>query len=184
MPLADNSVDLVLTSPPYLTRIDYAVAYMRELAVLGVNVRTDRRIRTELMGTTVIREQEAGAVCPLGEIAQKLVEKVSQHDSYASGVYYLKQARQYLTDLTESLGEITRVTKPGGIMHLVVQDSYYKDVPVPLADICIEESCMRGWTEIKRNPYPVKRTLVALNTAAQNYAKGAIDETVITMQKD
>ncbi|HET8641928.1 MAG TPA: DNA methyltransferase, partial [Pseudonocardiaceae bacterium] len=43
LPIRDGSVGLVLTSPPYLTRIDYAVAYARELAILGVDILADRR---------------------------------------------------------------------------------------------------------------------------------------------
>jgi hypothetical protein len=183
MPLSDSCIDLILTSPPYLTRIDYAIAYMRELAVLGINVRADRKMRSELMGTTVIRRGSAVSASSFGELSEKLLMHVAQHGSHASGVYYLKQTRQYLTDLTESLDDITRVAKPGAFMHLVVQDSYYKEIPVPLADICIDESGLRGWKLLKKDPHPVKRTLVALNTVARSYVKGAVEESVISLQK-
>ena len=39
--IEENSVDLVLTSPPYCTRIDYAVATSVELALLGFQKKTD-----------------------------------------------------------------------------------------------------------------------------------------------
>ena len=35
IPINDNYLDCILTSPPYCTRIDYAIATMPELAVLG-----------------------------------------------------------------------------------------------------------------------------------------------------
>ncbi|MGW3875966.1 hypothetical protein ACWEC4_34580 [Streptomyces sp. NPDC005055] len=182
LPVQDNSVDVVLTSPPYLTRIDYAVAYTRELAVLGHDIAKDRTLRSALMGTTLIRGATDSSL-QVGEIAQSLIKDVTSHSSKASSGYYRKQALQYLNDLTAGLDEVTRVTKSGGVLHLVVQDSYYKDVPVQLADICIEESAMRGWTLVGRDPYAVKRTLTSLNTAARNYKKADVSETVISLRK-
>lgn len=182
MPLRDSSVDAVLTSPPYLTRIDYAVAYARELAILGINIDSDRSLRRALMGTTLTRPLQVENCDHLSKVSQQLLEKIANHDSKASSGYYLKQARQYLCDLADGLQEITRVCRPGAHMTLVVQDSYYKDISVPLADICIAEAELRGWKLAAREAFPVKRTLTAVNTAAQAYEKGEVSETVITFR--
>jgi DNA modification methylase len=182
LPLSAESIDLVLTSPPYLTRIDYAVAYTRELALLGVDISKDRSLRSALMGTTLIRG-DALIDFDMGSIAQSLISDISSHASKASNGYYRKQAVQYLRDLLQGLDEVTRVTKRGGILHLVVQDSYYKDVPVRLADICIEEAVLRGWTFSDSDPYPVRRTLTSLNKAARKYKKSEVAETVVTLCK-
>ncbi|MFE4671565.1 DNA methyltransferase [Streptomyces sp. NPDC056723] len=182
LPLPAESIDLVLTSPPYLTRIDYAVAYTRELALLGVDISKDRSLRSALMGTTLIRG-DAPIDFDMGSIAKLLISDVSSHASKASGGYYRKQAVQYLRDLLQGLDEVTRVTKPGGLLHLVVQDSYYKDVPVRLADICIEEAVLRGWSLVDSDPYPVRRTLTSLNKAARKYKKSEVVETVVTLRK-
>lgn len=183
LPVASKSIDLVLTSPPYLTRIDYAVAYTRELAFLGVDISRDRSLRSALMGTTLIRGGEADDL-KLGSIADSMLADISSHSSKASSGYYRKQTIQYLVDLTLGLSEITRVTKSGGSLHLVVQDSYYKDVPVRLADICVEESELRGWTLVNREPYAVRRTLTSLNKAARNYTKSEVAETVVTLRRN
>ncbi|WP_190172691.1 hypothetical protein [Streptomyces mirabilis] len=179
IPLKNDCVDAVLTSPPYLTRIDYAVAYARELAILGIDISQDRSLRLALMGTTLTRADQGLKIELLSAISADLLLKVENHKSKASGGYYLKQARQYLSDLTRALEEITRVCKPGAHMMLVVQDSYYKDIPVNLADICIAESELRGWELLGRDNFAVKRTLTALNTSAQAYKKGEVAETVI-----
>ncbi|WP_328982149.1 hypothetical protein [Streptomyces mirabilis] len=183
LPVANNSIDSVLTSPPYLTRIDYAVAYTRELALLGVDISRDRSLRAALMGTTLIRSGTASDLS-LGSIADSLLADISGHSSKASSGYYRKQAIQYLADLTQGLSEITRVTKPGGFLHLVVQDSYYKDVHVRLANICVEESELRGWSLVNSEPYAVRRTLTSLNKAARNYKKSEVAETVVTLRKN
>ncbi|GAB2894315.1 hypothetical protein GCM10022245_32040 [Streptomyces mayteni] len=183
LPLSNGSVDVVLTSPPYLTRIDYAVAYTRELAVLGHDIAKDRTLREALMGTTLIR-QHADSHLRIGETARALIDDVTSHSSKASAGYYRKQVLQYLSDLTAGLDEVTRVTADKAIFHLVVQDSYYKDIPVRLADICVEECAMRGWSLVNRDPYVVKRTLTSVNTAARNYKKSDVAETVISLRKE
>ncbi|MFE8954245.1 hypothetical protein [Streptomyces althioticus] len=179
MPLQENSVDAVLTSPPYLTRIDYAVAYARELAILGIDIDGDRSLRRALMGTTLTRPVQVADCEHLSDVSRDLLEKVANHGSKASSGYYLKQARQYLCDLADGLEEITRVSRAGAHMMLVVQDSYYKDISVPLAEICIAESERRGWELVGREAFPVKRTLTAVNTPARAYKKGEVAETVV-----
>jgi hypothetical protein len=182
LPLVSNSVDAVLTSPPYLTRIDYAVAYTRELALLGLDTSKDRSLRSALMGTTLIRSR-GGEDPAVGRVAANMLADITGHSSKASSGYYRKQALQYLNDLVQGLDEITRVAKAGAVMFLVVQDSYYKDVPVKLADICAEECELRGWCAEDADPYPVRRTLTSLNKSARKYKKTEVSETVITLRK-
>jgi hypothetical protein len=185
IPVADASVNAILTSPPYLTRIDYAVAYSRELAIMGIDISKDRLLRSSLMGTTLIRPDAMKSEQKYGSRATELVERVAAHPSKASNGYYLKQARQYLDDLGKSLDELTRVSASGAVLILVVQDSYYKDVPVPLAEICIEEATARGWrSDASPQHYEVKRTLTQLNTAARAYVKGQVAETVVTLRRE
>jgi hypothetical protein len=183
LPLQENSISTVLTSPPYLTRIDYAVAYRRELAVLGFDTALSRGIRASLMGTTVIRPASEDAIGGLGELTRGLLRQISQHSSKASSGYYLKQAQQYFTDLAAALREISRVCKPGATMTLVVQDSFYKEIHLSLADICIAESEVCGWTLEKHDRFPVKRTLTSLNTAAKKYDKKTVTESAIVLRK-
>ncbi|MCQ8190623.1 hypothetical protein [Streptomyces rugosispiralis] len=182
LPLATNSIDIIVTSPPYLTRIDYAVAYARELAVLGIDVFSEKTLRKALMGTTLTR-QASMTPSLLGPMAEALLSDISQHASKASSSYYMKQAKQYLNDLNSGLRESARVSKPGAEMHLVVQDSYYKDVLVPLAEICIEEAKRYGWELQEHEMFPVKRLLTTLNTSARAYKKGDVSESVITFTR-
>jgi tRNA G10 N-methylase Trm11 len=182
VPLMDNSIDVVLTSPPYLTRIDYAVAYARELAVLGIDVLKSRELRSSLMGTTLIRSSRLEDLS-LGAAASDLIRRVSAHPSKASRGYYLKQVRQYLDDLCISLDEITRVAKNGASLCMVVQDSFYKDEHVPLAEICKDEADRRGWIFDSLTAFPVIRSLTSLNKEARKYKKSQVEESVITFRK-
>ena len=49
-----GELQCILTSPPYCTRIDYAIATRRELAVLGANPGEVRELRESQIGTPVI----------------------------------------------------------------------------------------------------------------------------------
>lgn len=182
LPLMNGSVDVIVTSPPYLTRIDYGIAYSRELAVLGIDTSVDRSLRSGLMGTTLIRGPIGSLGDSLGGLASGLIKDISGHSSKASGGYYLKQAVQYFSDLTAGLNEVTRVAKLGASMSLVVQDSYYKDIHVRLADICAEEAKMRGWEVVWSEQFKVTRSLTSLNKAAKEYVKGEVAESVLDFQ--
>jgi len=169
LPISSGVVDVVLTSPPYLTRIDYAVAYSRELAILGIDITADRTLRGQLMGTTLIRKMDARNYSFQGESARNLISSISQ-------------ACQYLDDLNRGFDEISRVCKIGASATFVVQDSYYKDIPIPLADICEEAAVLRGWKLVEKQPFEVGRTLVSLNSSARSYTKSPVNETVITLE--
>jgi tRNA G10 N-methylase Trm11 len=185
LPLADESVDTILASPPYLTRIDYAAAYARELAIMGFDIARDRTLRETLMGTTLIRSSDHNHNgSSYGPLALSLVRQVGEHESKASAGYYLKQVRQYLDDLAASLREISRVAKMGAMMTLVVQDSYYKDIHIPLAQICIEQAEKQGWNLNSLAPKEVSRILTHMNTAARKYPKGRVNESVVVLKKE
>lgn len=182
LPLADSTVDSILTSPPYLTRIDYGVAYSRELAVIGINVFKNRKFRGGLMGTTLIREKMVEPA-PWGPMADDLVNRITSHSSKASASYYRKQAIQYFEDLAISFDEISRVAASGATLTLVVQDSYYKDIPLKLDSVCIEEASRRGWEFEERRPEIVSRSFAHVNTLARAYPKGEVSETVVMLKK-
>lgn len=53
--LEDSSVDFVVTSPPYCTRIDYPISTRVELAVLGYDDDSIDALRRSSMGTSSVR---------------------------------------------------------------------------------------------------------------------------------
>ena len=137
--LVDNSVDVVLTSPPYCTRIDYAIASAVELAILGVGERTGlSELRNSLMGTTTVGGAPAEAEKEWGSTCCEFLSKLKYHSSYASSSYYYKNHLKYFRSLGRSVGQISRVLKSGGIGVFVVQDSRYKDLKNDLAMVVSE----------------------------------------------
>lgn len=184
--LADDSVDAVLTSPPYCTRIDYAVATAVELAVLGyARETTFATLRHSLMGTTTVPKEAPQIGAELGQTCNALIQAISEHSSVASNTYYLKNHVRYFVSLHASLKEISRVLKPDGIATLVVQDSLYKETHNDLPTI-VEEMCSQvGLTQFQREDFSPGISLSRINTRSRRYKPSGFTptESVISFYK-
>ncbi|UZD59971.1 DNA methyltransferase [Shewanella algae] len=184
IPLEDSSVDLVLSSPPYCTRIDYAVATLPELAILSVSgLEEITPIRKSLMGaTTVPKSVNEGAM--FGPICEEFLSKVKTHSSRASSTYYYKNFYQYFYDLSHSVSEILRVLKPGGKCFLVVQDSYYKDIHCDLASIIVQFFSANGGLLVNSYDFVSKNNMANINPRGRKYrVKTKAVESVIELTK-
>lgn len=176
IPIENASVDAVISSPPYCTRIDYAMATRPELALLGCSASDDlKELRNKMIGTpTIDSRREISTEIPnslWGETCSSFLKSVTNHTSKASESYYLKYFTQYFFLIHQSLIELNRVLKSKGICVLVVQDSYYKDIHNDLATIFTEICYELGWTLSHQVCFPVKRTLAGINRGTQKYRK-------------
>lgn len=57
--IPDNSIDAVITSPPYCNRYDYTRTYALELAYLGIDETGIRKLRQDLLSCTVENKAKA-----------------------------------------------------------------------------------------------------------------------------
>lgn len=169
MMIDDSSIDLVISSPPYLTRIDYAVSTRLELEiVLGTDGYNS--LRKRVMGTTTV-PKFADAINPAwGALCLNVLSLVTSHNSIASSSYYLKNKIRYFYDAYNSMAEIYRVLKPGCSAYLVIQNSYYKEIEIPLYDIYCEMACSLGFSSsICVREDKVKTILGQINTKSKLY---------------
>lgn len=168
--LPDSSIDLILTSPPYCTRIDYAVASAPDLALIGLDQEDGLRdLRDRTTGTSTIRNETPSPHDSWGATCCNFLSSMESHASKASKSYYLKNHLQYFHDLSRSVAECARVLKAGGRSVVVVQDSYYKDLHNDLPQILIEMMQMSGLTICERNDFPVSRNMASVNSGAAKY---------------
>lgn len=179
LPVRDGTIDYIATSPPYLTRIDYGVLYSRELAVLGKALQD---IRASLTGTTLIRGT-GEARLPLPPAVLDILEQVRKHDSKESSGYYFKNLRQYFQDLASATQELSRVSASGARAALVVQESYYKEIRIPLPELVAHFLEVLGWQFEGVVVRDVARNIVDINSAAARYPKGRTTECVIELRK-
>jgi hypothetical protein len=172
LPLSDQCVHLVFTSPPYCTRLDYVKATLPELAVLSPCSDEDlNALRHKMLGTPTIRQRVPSLDRGWGAAALRFLGGVEAHSSIASSGYYLKYFLQYFESLFRSLKEINRVLVPGGACALVVQDSYYKDIRLDLSLIVAEMASALGWSQEASVGFPVPSAYAMMNPASRRYRR-------------
>lgn len=169
LPLQEDSVDLILTSPPYCTRLDYAVATSVELAVLGKSDDLRYELRRKMMGTTTVPKVYPEAESAWGGSCNKFLGLVKNHQSRASSTYYHKSHLQYFSDLAKSIGEISRVIKPSGLVAIVVQDSFYKEIKNDLAKIVVEMAAIRSLSLVYEKNFEKKISFRSVNRGRAKY---------------
>lgn len=180
-----DTVDAVLTSPPYCTRIDYAVKTGFELALLGTEREAVDTLRRDLMGTTALRTRR-GAVIPetWATEVRTLLAGVRSHPTHRSSQYYFPNLLQYFADAHASLGEINRVLKPGARALLVLQTSYYKEIEISLPELFVAMGRIAGLHGEVVVEVPLGRVMTTINTSSNRYRKRTrYREAVVLLQK-
>ena len=110
---ASDSLDLVLTSPPYLNAIDYIRGHKFSLMWMGHALSSLRKTRSSMIGC------ERGMWKPDGlppSVEQDLTEAIDEERIRAI-------TRRYLSDLRYSILEMKRVVRPGGLIAVVLGPS-------------------------------------------------------------
>ncbi len=117
LPLPDHSVDLVLTSPPYLNAIDYIRCSKFSLVWMGYSVSELRRIRTDSVGTEATRGSPTDDDTEIKSIieALKLRPKLEKRHELI--------LRKYIQDMRDALSEVGRVLSSGGRAVYVVGEN-------------------------------------------------------------
>lgn len=187
LPLGASGVDLVVTSPPYCTRIDYVVSSSFELAALGVGSDSPEfvELRRASMGTPLARK---GAVPTLPErwpaSLRGLLGSIRTHRSKASGSYYFKTFHQYFADAETSLKELHRVLRPGGLALFVVQTSYYKELCVDLPSLYVDLGATLGFRGEIAGQAAVHRALAQIHPHSLHHRKESqYREAVVALEK-
>ena len=183
--LESNSVDLIVTSPPYCTRIDYVINTSFELAALGITEEGTRfdELRRGCMGTPLARKQTPPESTEFPDAVASVLRKIKQHPSKASGTYYYKTYAQYFLDAYNSLKEIERVLKSQQAAVLVVQSSYYKDVYIDLPELYCELARELDMTSSIAAEFDVTKFLAQINTRSTAHRKSTNhSESVIVLE--
>lgn len=133
-----RKVNRFVTSPPYLNRLDYIVKHLPNLLLLTGLIDIDfEKLRKRMIGTPKIVDK-ANFPAKWGSLCIDTLKKIQDHKSYASSSYYIWTYSQYFGATFQSLEKIRTIADKGAGGIVVVQDSFYKDLRIPLSDIIVE----------------------------------------------
>ncbi len=116
LPLANGSIDLVLTSPPYLNAIDYIRCSKFSLIWMGYNIAELRRLRSNSVGTEVGRSM-VGADEAIRDIRAELNLRPRLKPSDEAVL------ERYMDDMRQAVGEVARVLSPKGKAVYVIGEN-------------------------------------------------------------
>jgi DNA methylase len=183
--LPPASVDLILTSPPYCTRIDYTAATRIELAVLAplVQVMPDELGR-KMIGSTRVPTHRID-VCPSwGPRCHEFLEALRRHPSKASAGYYYRTHLDYFDKIARSISNLSQSLTKKGTAILVVQDSYYKEIHNDLPSIITEIGQAHGLKKHRHEDFRMNRSMSGINRYSHLYRRsGGCSEAVLCFSK-
>ncbi len=131
LPLEDASVDLIVTSPPYISNaIDYMRAHKFSLVWLGHSIEALGRKRREYIGGEATVDTE---FVELPGAAAQVVASLAQQDKKKGQVVH-----RYYSEMTRVLREMYRVLKPGSAAIVVVGTSMIRGIDTRV-DLCLAE---------------------------------------------
>ncbi len=129
--LADESVDLIITSPPYASNaIDYMRAHKFSLVWFGYKIDDLTRKRNEYIGA------EATTSYSFEHLPEKTSNKIAE--VAAIDVNRGKVLYRYFSEIKRSLREMQRVLKPGKAAIVVVGSSLMKGIDTE-THLCLSE---------------------------------------------
>lgn len=146
--IEDDSLDLAITSPPYLNAIDYLRGHKLTLVWLGYVLSSIRSTRSASIGAEKIL---ASSACHM-DISRYIAE--SAKSDFASN--HLGWVRRYAADMRAVFGELTRVIKHSGTVVIVVGNSFIRSAVVNNAmlvrDIALESGFLLEHSTIRSIP--------------------------------
>jgi len=131
MGLADYSIDLVITSPPYASNaIDYMRAHKFSLVWCGHSIDSLSKKRADYIGGERTRDF---AMRDLPDYSERIISKLNEKDPKKGSVL-----RRYYTEMSLCLSEMFRVLKSGKAAIIVVGSSTMRGIDTETAK-CLGE---------------------------------------------
>jgi hypothetical protein len=183
--LPSESYDHILTSPPYLTRIDYVQATLPELCLLdAIEISTPRSyLRKRMIGTPLTSTILSEEIECLPAAARNILNKIKNHESKASQTYYWRFFSKYFIDMWRALAQIADAMRIDGRLCLVTQPSFYKDVLIDLPLLLTDMGLAVGLELESSVEFDSKNSMVSVNKRAKAASGNRPNETAAFYQR-
>ncbi len=174
--LEDDSVDAVITSPPYLNAIDYMRGHRMSLVWLGYSIPNLRGVRSSSIG------------------AERSADKHDRHDEVAKVAFAMRGALalgsrlegvigRYALDLLMMTTEVARVLRSGGRATFVVGNSCIKGQFINNAQGLAASAEHAGMTVLESRERELPAASRYLPVSGESLSKRMRTETILVCRK-
>jgi len=145
------SIDLIFTSPPYPTDIEYTRQTRAELYFMGFihSMKDVQAIKKRMVrGSTknIYKDDDNARLVGHYGLIQEIAESIHQKTRDKNwGWDYPRMVREYFGDMFLALQSFGQVLKPGGWCLLVVGDQTCKGVKIPVVELLRQISGDQGF---------------------------------------
>lgn len=172
------SVDLTVTSPPYLNAIDYIRGHRLALVWLGWTMTQLRNVRATSIGSEKFLRNIPHSIRAIAAEAVPRMSELPQKDQ--------RLILRYAKDMDRLCGSLATVTKPRGHLVLVVADSILKGIIVSTSSLVISAAGSRGFIlkEDLSRPLPMQhRYLPPPERGTSTFSARMKTERVMTFER-
>ncbi len=148
LPIKSASVDMVITSPPYLNAIDYLRGHKLSLIWMGHNISEIRALRSSNIGTEVPTDPTSNEAI---QEAVKAMGDIGSLDNRRLGM-----VRRYVWDMDKVMKECARVLKRKGRAVFVVGNSAIRGVFIKNSEAFIRLADSNGLSLVSRSTRPIE----------------------------
>lgn len=177
--IPDNSIDQIITSPPYLNAIDYMRGHKFSLIWLGYTISDLRKIRSVTVGA-----EKKISNSTIDESIHKIYRRVLKNHQLSSK--HESMVMRYIDDSINIMNEISRVLKLGKKATLVIGDSTLNGIFIRNSQVFREAGKLCGLSlkNMRKRAIPLnKRYLPVPKNEANSLSKRMKDELILTFEK-
>jgi hypothetical protein len=176
---ASGEYDVAVFSPPYPNSFDYTDVYNVELWVGGYL--TGRESNLELRASTLRSHVQMKRSYETADLKSSKLDLVVGELERVRGELWNStipdMVRAYFDDMNLIMSKLSTALVPGGRAYMVVGDSRYHGVQVPVAEILIELVTELGFQKVAEEPFR------SMRASPQQGGKPELLETLITLQR-
>jgi len=164
IPVQDNSVSLIITSPPYVTSYEYAD--LHQLTALWLEYTKDLSdFRKRFIGTSYHNKKD---LILNSELAEKIRSELLEKDKKTA-----EEVSTYFSEMNQVFIEMKRMLKKGGKTCIVIGNTSFKGVEILNAEVFVEQlqNLGLGITDIIKREIPSKNLPSVRDEKTGKFAK-------------
>jgi len=152
LPIPSNSVDLIITSPPYVTSYEYADLHQLPLLWFGNDHEYFKKwgrhakdfdnFRKKFIGTSLRKKSRSKTLN--SPTAEKIIMQLSKKD-----VGVCNNVTHYFSDMNKSLNEMFRILKPGHKSCIIIGDTMLQGSYIANSQVAAEQMQNIGFIPAK-----------------------------------